>query len=216
MGWPVRYSDHNGIEESQIFSDGKNLKLMLRGINFSGTDFDSLSPEKEANIAMLKSFSLHESCLCDCKLECVIKLPVQVRGNIIEGDLLILLELGSPTHRGMLDKEDLRLTLQYDTERLISSGASGWFEDELLEIQKLLPNDVFMKACINCAYSDYSPYGHGLFGWMMCFRNLKQEYLQVKSKDDFFRIQEQFDRLVQETYLCNEFERRKMQTGYRG
>jgi len=29
-------------------------------------------------------------------------------------------------------------------------------------------------------FSDYSPYGHGLFGCMMCFRNLKEEYVKVK------------------------------------
>jgi len=73
-----------------------------------------------------------------------------------------------------------------------------------------------MKACINCLYSDYSPLGHGLFGCMMCFRNLKAEYVKVTTKDELWPIHDRYDRLVQETYLCPDFERRIPGTGYRG
>ena len=96
------------------------------------------------------------------------------------------------------------------------SGKSGWFEDELREIQLQLPDGLFMRAGINCLYSDYSPYGHGLFGRMMCFRNLKSEYLKVKSRADFWSVHDRYDRMVQETYLCPEFERRIAGTGYLG
>ncbi len=51
---------------------------------------------------------------------------------------------------------------------------------------------------------------------MMCFRNLKSEYLKVKSKTDFWSVHNHYDRMVQETYLCPEFERRVLGTGYRG
>ena len=71
-----------------------------------------------------------------------------------------------------------------------------------------LPDGVFMKICVNCLYSDYSPHGHGLFGWMMCFRNLKAEYLKVTSKAEFWSVHNRYDRLVQETYICPEFARR--------
>ncbi len=90
------------------------------------------------------------------------------------------------------------------------------FEDELLEIQKQLPSGTCMRACINCLYSDYSPYGHGLFGSMMCFRNLKTEYLRVKSKSDFWGVHDRYEEMVQETYFCDEFEPRTPGTGYRG
>jgi hypothetical protein len=73
-----------------------------------------------------------------------------------------------------------------------------------------------MVACINCMYSDYSPYGHGLFGWMMCFRNIREEYRRVRGKADFWSVHDRYDRLVQETYLCPVFERRVPGTGYRG
>ncbi len=97
-----------------------------------------------------------------------------------------------------------------------SAGTSGWFEDELLDIQKQLPDGVFLKACITCAFSDYSPYGHGLFGGMLCFRDNKAGYLTVKGKSDLFRIWSTATEYVQETYLCPEFERRVRGSGYRG
>jgi hypothetical protein len=82
----------------------------------------------------------------------------------------------------------LQLTLEYGDDRVASSGTSGWFEDELAQVQRQLPQSVFIKACINCLFSDYSPSGHGLYGQMMCFRNIKTEYLQVKSKQDSSRF----------------------------
>ena len=42
-----------------------------------------------------------------------------------------------------------------------------------------------MKACINCAISDYSPYGNGLFGNMICFRGNKAGYLALPSGENF-------------------------------
>jgi hypothetical protein len=141
---------------------------------------------------------------------------VQDRDRHGQGALTVELTLGGPTPNGQLDREQLRLALVYGGRRWESPGTSGWFEDELLGIQAQLPDGVFMRACINCLYSDYSPYGHGLFGCMMCFRNLKAEYLKVTTKDEFWSVHDRCDRQVQETYLCPEFERRVPGTGYRG
>jgi hypothetical protein len=96
------------------------------------------------------------------------------------------LALGDPAPNGRLDREQLRIVLEYDDQRFVGHGTSGWFEDELLAIQSQLPEGVYIKACINCLYSDYNPYGHGLFGCMMCFRNLKAEYLKVTTKKEFW------------------------------
>jgi hypothetical protein len=41
--------------------------------------------------------------------------------------------------------------------RTVDSAAFGDFECALLDIQKQLSPDMFMLACINCAFSDYSP-----------------------------------------------------------
>lgn len=70
--------------------------------------------------------------------------------------------------------------------------------------------------CITCAYSDYSPYGHGLWGGMACFRNTKAEYLATKTKSDVFRIWDSLTEQVQETYHCPQWQPRIPGTGYRG
>jgi hypothetical protein len=75
---------------------------------------------------------------------------------------------------------------------------------------------MYLKACINCAFSDYSPCGHGLFGGLACFRDNKQAYLSVQTKRDLFEIWSTMTEFVQETFLCSEFERRAPGAGYRG
>lgn len=50
---------------------------------------------------------------------------------------------------------------------------------------------------------------------MLCFRNIKDEYLRVKSTADFFRVLRRQERWDQEIYLCPEFSRRIPDTGYR-
>jgi hypothetical protein len=211
-----RYTDVNGTINTIMFNDGENLSVTLRGINFSGDDFDSLSPAEGSNEDLLKHFKFCHGDLCSCTMECEIEIPVQANDDLIDGSLIIVLELGNPLPSGYIDKEILHLTLKYDNRLIMGSGESGWFEDELIEIQKQLLNGDYIKSCINCAYSDYSPFGHGLFGKMMCFRNKKEEYSKVRSKDEFWEVHDYYDRLVQETYLCEEFEKRVPGTGYRG
>jgi len=216
MEWPLIFKDKIGVEKSIVHSDGRGIATVLRGVTFRSTSFDALETDQVSDSSLLDSFSFCLGGLCSCSFECYIDIPVWKNGDIICGQLKMVLELGDPKENGAIDKENLILTLFYDGETFASSGSSGFFEDELLEIQKKLPEETYMKACINCAYSDYSPFGNGLFGTMMCFRNIKREYLRVKSKDEFLEIQDRYDSTVQETYCCYEFALRVSGTGYRG
>jgi hypothetical protein len=132
--------------------------------------------------------------------------PVVTPHGMADGVLTVHLELGDPAPNGGIDREHLTLQLKVEDQLVASKGWSGWFEDEMLDIQKQLPPDGYMKACINCAFSDYSPVGHGLFGGLACFRDNKQSYLSVKTKRDLFGIWKTMTEYVQETYLdCNRF-----------
>lgn len=213
--YPATYSDAHGTEATTIGNDGEVLTLSVRGVEFAGRDFDSLEPNG-AGPEQLQRFTLNQGCLCSCRIACRVPVPVHDRGKLLDGSLFVELVLGDPAARGGLDREHLRIVLEYDGNQFAGSGTSGWFEDELLGIQAQLPEGVFIKTCINCLYSDYSPYGHGLFGCMMCFRNLKAEYLKVTTKQEFWAVHGRQDRFVQETHLCPEFERRVPGTGYRG
>jgi len=127
--------------------------------------------------------------------------------EVVEGILLVHLELGDPSKNGGIDREELYLTLKIGDSSFKSSGKSGgWFSDELRDIQALLPEGAYIKACINCALADYHPVGYGLFGGLACFRNNKEAFRAAKTKRDLFRIWNTSIE-VQETYLCPEFVR---------
>ena len=195
-------------------NDGSDIRIKLDGWEFVGQMFDDLEPVQTTELPV--RFRLHHDFLVDCNFDFTIPVLVNHRNQTANFNLLVHFELGKPNERGGIDREGFQVTLEYDTLKYASSGKWGDMEDELLEIQKQLPDDVFIQACINCLYSDYSPFGNGVFGCMMCFRNQKQEYLQVKSKEDFWSVHDHFERQVQETWLCDEFERRVPGTGYRG
>jgi len=197
-------------------NDGETLRMEIRGLTFVGKDFDALEPPQNVTADQLAQFRLSRNELCSCRIQCEIPITIQDNDARKDGCLSVEVILGEPTQTGALDREDLRITLTCDHGKYSGSGKSGWFEDELLEIQEQLPADVYVVACINCLFSDYSPYGHGAFGCMMCFRNLKTEYLKVKTKKEFWSVHDRYDRMVQETYRCPQFERRIPGTGYRG
>ena len=189
--------------------------MTVRGFIFQGSDFDSLEPA-DPERDDLSSFTLNAGQLCGCAIDAEIPVAVVTPGDRVEASLLMHLELGKPAASGGIDREELKLRLKLGDRTLASKGTSGWFEDEMLDLQSQMPPDSYIKACINCAFSDYSPAGHGLFGWLACFRDNKQAYLAVRSKSQLFRIWDTMTELVQETYLCPEFRRRAPGAGYRG
>lgn len=210
------YTDRLGEEPMTLHNDGQVLRTKIRGVTFWGYDFDGLTPEEDTPPEKLTSFTLQQGDLCSCVIECDMPIPVVIGEEIMEGRLRVFLDLGDPVSNGGLDHETLTLSLTVMGQTFTGSGRSGCFEDELLEIQAALPQGAYMRACINCAFSDYNPAGHGSFGAMMCFRDNQEEYLSVKNKADFFRMWDTRTEYVQETYLCPQFRRRRPGTGYRG
>ncbi|QDT94310.1 DUF6304 family protein [Gimesia algae] len=209
-----RYTDRIGTIVGTMTNDGADIRINLDGWEFVGKMFDDMEPVQ--SVCLPDRFLIHQDSLVDCDFEFIIPVLVNDRNQLIKVDLSVHFELGKPNDRGGIDKEGFQIALEYNAIKYVSSGRLEDMEDKLLKIQKQLPDGLFIQACINCLYSDYSPYGNGVFGCMMCFRNLKQEYLQVKSKEEFFHIHDHFERQVQETWLCDEFERRVPGTGYRG
>jgi hypothetical protein len=214
--YPATYKDRAGRELTSIANDGHVLSMTVGGIEFRGRDFDGFEPTGEPDPARLASFTFSTGSLCSCVIETKMPVPVVTPHGLTEGVLAVHLELGDPSPDGGVDREDLSLKLTVGERLFTSKGTSGWFEDEMLDIQKQLPEGTYMKACINCAFSDYFPGGHGLFGGLACFRDNKSGYLSVKTKRDLFAIWKTMSGWVQETYQCPEFDRRVPGTGYRG
>ena len=225
--YPAVYRDAHGEAATVLHKDGEHLRMTVRGVTFAGTMLDDFEPLGGSDPAALSTFTLdigeyyyygggNYTRLCGCEIE--YEAPVTMvtgAGEIASALLRVHLILGVPTERG-LDREVLILTLEYGGQTYRSSGRHGDFEGELHEIKAQLPSGDYLKMCINCAFSDYSPAGHGEFASLACFRDNKTEYLKVSDKDGIFHVWDTMTESVQETYLCPEFARRVPGTGYRG
>jgi hypothetical protein len=214
--YPATYRDGAGVETIEIVNDRKTLRVTIRGIDFEGSDFDALVTVAGETAVHAAGFTLAQGSLCTCELQW--EMPIAI-GSTAEREVARLdarLVLGAPTAHGGIDREQLQLRLVCSRGTIESAGTSGWFEDELVDLQRKLPDGFYMRACIGCGLSDYSPAGHGLFGGLACFRATKTAYQSIASKQELFAIWESRTEFVQETYLCPEFERRQRGTGYRG
>lgn len=214
--YPARYKDRFGEEQTTIENDGETLTMVVRGVQFEGNAFDDFEPRHPQESGQLSTFSLSLGNLCSCVIEADIPIPIETPDGIVDGVLTCEIELGEPSPTGQFDREQLTLHLEVGGHSFSSHGTSGWFEDEMLDLQRQLSPSMLMKACINCAFSDYSPYGHGFFGGLACFRGNKEGYRAVTSKHDLFALWHSLTEFVQETHLCPAFERRVPGTGYRG
>jgi hypothetical protein len=169
MEWlyPTRFTDKRGTEETTVRNDNTNLSITLRGVQFSGLDFDMLEASADTPKESLTKFALSPfRCLCECVLDVEIETSVLLGDEERNGVLTGHLELGAPIASGGLDRESLRLSLRVNSEEYSSDGATGFFELELLSLLRRMPTSIRPKICFTCAYSDYHPIGHGLFGGM--------------------------------------------------
>ncbi len=209
--YPARYHDQWGEVATVIENDGKTLRMVIRDVEFSGTMLDDLesSTDVDVDTSQLSMFTLNRGKLCGCTLEFDMPLTVLFHLERLTGILHVKLTLGLPAPNGGIDREDLLLTLTVADQMFVSPGTSGWFENELLAIHMQLPEGMYMRTCLFCAFSDYHPVGNGLFGCLSCFRQAKQDYLSVRTKNDLLALYRQkLDEAVQETYCCSEFSRR--------
>lgn len=212
--WPGIYSDARGRESISISMNRFVLSLELRGVTFTGDSFDDLAPTTSLDGSAL--FTLHHNALCACTLEWTMPVTVATPDGDSLADLGCRIVLGEPADRGGLAQEDLGLTLHINDGTAVAASQHGDFETALAAIQRQLPAGQELKACISCAYSDYSPGGNGVFGELACFRDNRQPYLSVRSKTDLFRLWDTLTEHVPETYLCPQYQRRGPHAGYRG
>ncbi len=217
--YPATYSDGHGTEHTLIFNDGETIGLEIRGVRFSGRDFDGLSPSHEAPLTSLAKFTLNKQELCDCTIACEMPLVISSSpsppGHYL-GKLHVELRLGKPAPNGGIDLEILKLSLSYGEWCFISHGSGALFETELLDLKRQLPAGHYFSNCFGCSYSDYFYGGQGLFGSMVCFRESKAEYRSIKTKEEYIAVFEKNAGAVQETHICPEFLPRGPNTGYRG
>ncbi|MGC5034682.1 DUF6304 family protein [Streptomyces sp. DT190] len=217
---PGRYTDRHGSQEIVLESDGRELiRTTIRGVPFEGETMDCLGAL--AGTPPERMFRFLDGHLCSCLLEWDVPLPLDVAGQgRLTGVLHCGLRLGDPVPapHGGLSEERLTVTLRLGGH---AYGAEDHldFETALYDIQHRLPAGFRIRACIACAWSDFSPAGHGMMTGLACFRDVKDRYRRVEGKHGprgVFALWPARTEYVQETHLCGEFEARGAHGGYRG
>jgi hypothetical protein len=206
------YIDKIGSVETEIQNNDEQLVLDVNGTKFISQFFDDFEIENKNEIQ--SRFSLNSfNELTACQLICDVPLTLLHKGEEFKSMLRIDLNLDRPDSITYRTNAIFSITID---NREIKTNKVQLFEGGLETIKRELPIDYKIKCCYGCAFADYSVYGQGFFGTMLCFKNIKEEYLKVQDKDEYMDVMDKHERLVQETYLCNEFQERKTGTGYRG
>ncbi|NJO92758.1 MAG: hypothetical protein HC831_30165 [Chloroflexia bacterium] len=231
--FPTIYKDKFGQVKTKIenrFDEetSYSLSLTINGVQFRGSSFDDFELVHPENYSeeSLNRFTFNkvkiwnsdkyvfELCNCELHFQIPVKI-IDIKNNTeIDTEIFIELSLGNPAKNGGIDFENAKFNITLNNENYISEG--DVFEDALVELQNQFKGKYHFKNCFGCLYSDYSPYGNGFFGDLLCFRNCKSEYLRANSKSLLIDLIENQGVAVQETWCCKEFKERKMNTGYRG
>src|SRR5437879_2312945 len=110
--YPARYEDRLGEEFTSIGNDGKTLSMVVRAVEFQGTDWDSFEPNAPSAPGV-SAFTLQQGSLCACKIEAEIPIPLVMADKTDAGILEVHLELGEPLPNGCLDRQSLKLRLRF-------------------------------------------------------------------------------------------------------
>lgn len=205
------YRDQHGTIETELYNNGNELKMILNGVEFTSTYMDGFSPLTDKAIS--NRFELDKyQCLTNFSLTFYLPLKMEVSGA---GSGQLKCELTNSLDHCDMNKAVINCSFITE-EKAIEIGKHEQFETMFLKLNKKLSDFGKPTCCFNCTYSDYSVYGSQFWGSMLCFKNMKKEYLAVKDKDEFMEIMDSFDQQVQETYYCQDYEERLEGTGYRG
>ncbi|MGW8883939.1 DUF6304 family protein [Streptomyces sp. NPDC055749] len=210
--WAGWYRDRHGSVAVILTTDGQQLRIRIRGVDFEGESFGALGPVAGVPPEGAE-FALVDGVLDDCVLEWDLPLPVLVSGTLRQATLSCLLSLRRAD-------PDLALALHLDGAVYESARAAGDFAAALATIQRVLPEGIRLQTCIACAFSDYFPDpARGLSGGLACFRGAKDEYRGAADAGDVAQLWDRRSGFVQEIWSCREFEARPAEgagTGHRG
>ncbi|TWF41610.1 hypothetical protein FHW36_103414 [Chitinophaga polysaccharea] len=205
MTFPVIYTDSTGTVHTQFTSDGAMLRVPIRDITFTGSNFDSLEKDDPAPLPpgiTLDPFQY----VTNCTFQITIPIKMRIAQATATAALTIRLLLRS----GIQARYDqCSLTIDgLNTYTLPDGGGEFTMEGILSQLQKLLPQNAAFQCCYYCAFSHYHPLGNDTFGGMNCYRYLKKEILGVSNKHELMELAHLHRQQIpntQETWHCSEF-----------
>jgi hypothetical protein len=214
------YRDQKGELEGTMEAGEGGFVLEVGGVRFEGSSPDGLEAVSHAPLAQVERFRLHHDSLCGCELEWSQPIDVIVGERVEQGELYARLVLGHPGPHGELDAEQMTLGVERAGRLITAQG--GYYEEILSRIGASMPQGEWLRCCFTCAFSDYSPYGQGLVGSMMCFVECADPYRVNDdvdhAKDALFDLIDRASPLVfvVETHVCGRYEARRAGAGHRG
>ncbi len=196
------FTDNSGTDHAEFLSDGSQLYIRLRGINFEGDCFESLEGLIDKEKFTYRVYKDGSAELSEGRFLVEIPVLVQIndkyRRNILYADVQL-----SGENYGVFLKLEVYNYQSENTKRF------GFFELTLQNLQKQLPKEVKLKTCLFCRFSEYNPFGNGMFGGLSCFKKVKEAYRNVQDKKTLLELFEKHKAEifnVQETFDCEEHE----------
>ncbi len=204
--YDIIYKDKFWIEKWVMYSNGKELSIILRGVTFIWKCFNSLewliddskflyTDINEIN----KTGSITNYCLVIC-------LPVLISKENEELENIMKVEVCVEEEKGY---SSVNISGSFSWKTILNKRIHDNFESALIEIQNQLLTKGKLKICLSCKFSQYSPYWNQSFWGLFCFKKIKKNLSKIVNKETLFKvwdIPENEKKILntQETFSCNE------------
>jgi len=208
----AKYEDKIGSIETNILNENGFLTMNLNGVFLKGSCPASLMIENWGDLENKdqERFSLtdEDGFLTNCRL--TIDFPIKVMNNGCEAqanlkvDIGFLYEPGIPEVKLPVDQVWSEFSLSTSLFMVNTERRRYQFDDAFLDLKKKLPKGCEFKCCWNCKFSEYSD-EQDYFGSLKCYKNHGPKFFEISVSSDFFDIEDNFESVVQEIYLCDAF-----------
>lgn len=221
------YTDHFGTIDIIVENDFSTLSCEIDGVRFSGGQLSDFEANNKYTAEELTRFTFYEvpiynsdrsvQMLCNCIFRIIIpQIIIDKSSNTtVDVDLKLEYSLGKPRQLPGQGIEHEYIKASFIINGQNFEGTGEYVEAVFDQISKQFNDRYQFKNCYGCMFGDYSVYGQSGFGGMLCYVLQKEEYLKVKTKNEYTVLSGEIS-MVQETYICEKYEPRKPGTGYRG
>lgn len=201
--YPTVFEDRFGKEKIICYSDGFNLKLTIREIEFEGISFNMLEKKEHDRKKACKKIDIDKFGTILGLFSVRIPLHIADSDELTHGVLILNFDYRTGN--------DITFTFFYEGHIYSSDFKYDFVEDILIEIRRQLPEKCKLHCCMSCQFSSYHPAGNNDFGCLNCFKMIKD---QLDGVDDKCSLMDLWDKgtkknkliNVQETNLCPDFE----------
>jgi hypothetical protein len=213
-----KFSNKTRTYSVAVHNDYRNFHFQIGAFKFQGFDLDAfeLCNPEDFTAAELEQFDfstrqVREEVYLDLtQYQLSLHIPQILIDSQTQEEKEVMMEL----HFELMHQEEYALlTFQLDEKKY--EAKHSLMELLLDDIQRQFEGNYRFKNCYGCLYGDYSVYGQGFMGPVLCFRNQKEAYLEVQNKSDYMNLDKQ-DTTQQELFCCESYACRDRVLGYRG